>query len=176
MATTSLQLAGGDAELAQVVDRARQLLNRRAWTGAAASAVPVPGVDWLVDVALLSKLIPAINAEFGLTPEQIAELPASKREQVRKAAGLAGSLLIGRFVTRDLVMRALKAAGKRLVIKQVTKFVPFAGPAISAAIGYTAIRSMGEAHIRDCVQVVRQAHVPLPEEPAPELVGASAAG
>ena len=39
-----------------------------------ASAVPVPGLDWAVDAALLSRLIPAINAHFGLTPEQLDRL------------------------------------------------------------------------------------------------------
>ena len=65
---TSLQLAAGDPNLVAAVLRARKLLNRRAMAGAAASAVPVPGLDWLVDAALLSKLLPAINHEFGLTP------------------------------------------------------------------------------------------------------------
>jgi hypothetical protein len=159
---TSLQLAGGDADLLAAVRRARKMLNRRALAGAAASAVPVPGVDWLVDAALLSKLIPAINAEFGLTPEHIAALPQRKREQVEKAVGVVGSMVIGQFITRDLVIRAATAMGRRLTLKQATKYVPFAGQAISALIGYAAIRYLGEQHIRDCVQVCRQAQLQLP--------------
>lgn len=172
--STSVQLADGDPQLLAAVERSRKLLHRRALTAGAASAVPVPGVDWVLDVTLMSKLIPAINAEFGLTPEQIALLPSSKRRQVEKAAGLLGALMVGRFVTRDLVIRAAKAAGKRLVLKQVTKFVPFAGSAVSAALGYSAIRSLGEKHIRDCVEVCLQAHLTAPA--APELPAESAAG
>jgi hypothetical protein len=159
---TSIQLASGDPDMLQAVQRARKLLNRRAMVGAAASAVPVPGLDWLVDAAVLSKLLPAINAEFGLTPEQLDLLPRHKREEVQKAVGVVGSMLIGKFVTRDLVLRAASIVGKRLTVKQATKYVPLAGQAISALIGYTAIRYLGEQHIRDCVQVCKSANLQLP--------------
>jgi uncharacterized protein (DUF697 family) len=160
---TSLQLASGDPALLAAVQRARKLIHRRALTGAAASAVPVPGVDWVVDAALLSKLIPAISAEFGLTPEQIAQLPQRKRSQVEKAADVVGALAVGKFITRDLVIKLAATVGKRLVIKQATKYVPLAGQAVSALIGYAAIRRLGEVHIHDCVQVCLQAQVALPE-------------
>ncbi|HMA06291.1 MAG TPA: hypothetical protein VKP68_00420, partial [Ramlibacter sp.] len=77
---TALQLAEGNETLMGAVRRSRKLLNRRALVGAAASVVPVPGLDWAVDAALLSRLVPAINAQFGLTPQQLDRLPARKRE------------------------------------------------------------------------------------------------
>lgn len=158
----SLQLAEGDTQLLDAVRRCRKLLNRRALAGAAASAVPVPGLDWLVDAALLSKLLPAISAEFGLTPEQLDRLPKHKREQVQKAVSVVGSMLIGKFITRDLVIRAAAVVGKRLTAKQAAKYVPLAGQALSALIGYTAIRYLGEEHIKDCVRVCRAAGLALP--------------
>ena len=162
---SSLQLAAGDPAMLAVVKRARKLLNRRALAAAAASAVAIPGVDWLVDAALLSRLIPAINEEFGLTPEHIAALPQRKREQVEKAVSVVGSMVIGKFITRDLVIRAAAAMGRRLTLKLATRYVPIAGQAISALIGYAAIRYLGEEHIRDCVQVCRQAQLRLPSAP-----------
>lgn len=158
----SIELAEGDPRLVAAVHRARKLLNKRALTAAAASAVPVPGLDWLVDAALLSKLLPAISAEFGLTAEQVERLPKHKREQVQKAVSVVGSMLIGKFITRDLVIRVAASAGKRLTAKQAAKFVPLAGQAISAVIGYSAIRYLGEDHIRDCVQVCKSAQLMLP--------------
>ena len=159
---TALQLADDNQILADAVRRARKLLNRRALVGAAASAVPIPGLDWAVDAALLAKLLPAINAEFGLTPQQLDLLPAHKREEVHKAVTVVGSVLVGKFVTRDLVLRMAKMAGKRLTIKQATKYVPLAGQAISALMGYAALRYLGEEHIKDCVRVVKAAHLALP--------------
>lgn len=163
---TSLQLADGDPALLAAVQRARKLLHRRALAGAAAGTVPLPGLEWLVDAALLSRLIPAINAEFGLSPEQIAGLPDRKREQVEQAIGVVGSLVIGKFITRDLVIRAAGALGKRLTMRQAAKYVPLAGQVVSALIGYTAIRYLGEEHIRDCVRVCKHAQLHLPAPPA----------
>src|SRR5438046_4171734 len=97
---TALDLAKGDAALLDAVRRCRKLLNRRALVAAAASAVPVPGLDWAVDAALLSRLLPAINEEFGLTPVQLDLLPDTKREQVQKALAMVGSVVVGKFVTR----------------------------------------------------------------------------
>jgi hypothetical protein len=163
----SLQLAAGDPDLLAAVQRARKLLNRRALVGAAAGAVPVPGIDWLVDAALISRLIPAISSEFGLTPEQLERLPKRKREQVEKAVGVVGSMVIGKFITRDLVIKLAAAVGARLSFKQAAKYVPLAGQALSALIGYTAIRYLGEEHIRDCVEVCKSAQLQLPAPAAP---------
>jgi hypothetical protein len=162
---TALQLAEGNPLLVEAVRRSRKLLNRRALVGAAASTVPVPGLDWAVDAALLSRLVPAINAEFGLTPAQLNQLPGQKREEVQKALALVGSVLVGKFITRDLVMRMAHSVGKRLTAKQAARYVPIAGQAVAAIMGYTAIRYLGEEHIKDCVRVAQAAQLLLP---APE--------
>nr|WP_145548528.1 hypothetical protein [Variovorax boronicumulans] len=162
---TALELAQGDARLVEAVRRGRRLLHGKAMVAAAASAVPVPGLDWAVDAAVLSRLIPAVSAEFGLTPEQIARLEPRQRDQVQKAVNMVGSVLIGKFITRDLVLRAAAAVGMRLTAKQAAKYVPFAGQALSALVGYSAIRFLGEEHLKDCVRVAREARLALPEPP-----------
>ncbi|MDP3759823.1 MAG: hypothetical protein Q8R01_04820 [Ramlibacter sp.] len=168
---TALQLAEGNPILEDAVRRSRQLLNRRALVGAAASAVPIPGLDWAVDAALLTRLVPSINAQFGLTPQQLDALPAHKREQVQKALAMVGSVLVGKFITRDLVLRMAQKVGVRFTSKQAAKYVPFAGQAVAAIMGYTALRYLGEEHIKDCVRVAKEAQLLLP---APEPARATA--
>ena len=159
---TSLQLAEGQPALAERVRYCRRLLNRRALVAAAASAVPVPGLDWAVDAALLSRLVPEINAQFGLSPEQLDKLPHHKREQVQKAVGAIGSMLIGKFITRDLMLRFAGKVGVRMTAKSAARYVPIAGQLVSALVGYTAIHYLGEEHIKDCINVVRSADLALP--------------
>jgi len=162
---SALSMAADDAALQGAVMRSRKLLNKRALTAAAASAIPIPGLDWAVDAAMLSKLIPEINREFGLTPEQLEHLDSAKKEQVQKAASLVGSVLIGKFITRDLLMKAATKIGVRLTTKQLAKFVPFAGQIVSAAVGYAAIRYFGEEHMKDCIRVAQKAQIKVPEHP-----------
>lgn len=159
---TSLQMAAGNPALAAAVQRSRKLLHRRALVAAAASAVPVPGLDWAVDAALLSRLLPQINAEFGLSAAQIDKLDPNKREQVQKAVSLVGSVLIGKLITRELVIRATQTVGLRLTTKQAAKYVPLAGQAVAATIGYATLRYLGEQHLKDCVRVVQEAQLQLP--------------
>ncbi|WP_431096331.1 hypothetical protein [Polaromonas aquatica] len=159
---SALHMAADNAALEAAVQRSRKLLNKRAMVAAAASAVPVPGLDWAVDAAMLSRLIPEINREFGLTPQQLDRLEPKKRDQVQKAVTLVGSVLIGKFISRDLVIKAATKIGVRLTAKQVAKYVPLAGQIASAAVGYAAIRYLGEEHMKDCIRVAKQAEMELP--------------
>ncbi len=115
----------------------------------------------MVDAALLSNLIPKINFAFGLAEHQIAALDPSKRERIQQAVAIVGAMLIGRFITKDLLLRTAKTIGVRLTAQQAVKFVPLAGQALSALISYSAIRYLGEQHLRDCVRVLLQEkHLP----------------
>ncbi len=158
----ALHMAADDVAMQAAVKRSRKLLNKRALVAAAASAVPVPGLDWAVDAAMLSKLIPEINKEFGLTPQQLDSLNPKKREQVQKAVTMVGSVLIGKLISRDLVIAAATKIGMRLTTKQLAKYVPFAGQIVAATVGYAAIRYLGEEHMEDCIRVAQQAQLELP--------------
>jgi hypothetical protein len=166
---SAIELAQGDPRLIAAIRRSRRLLGRKALIAAAASAVPVPGVDWAADAALLTRLIPQISAEFGLSVTQIGRLAPHERERVQKAASAVGALLVGKFVTRELLLRLARHAGIRLTAQQAAKYVPIAGQVVSAALGYAALRTLGELHIRDCVKVAQSVGhlLPAPETPPP---------
>ncbi len=159
---SALDLAQGDPALIAAILRSRKLIARKAMLAAAASAVPLPGIDWAADAALLSRLVPQISSEFGLSVTQIDQLAPHKRERIQQATTTVGALLVGRLVTRELLITLAKHAGIRLTAKQATKYVPLAGQAISAALGYAALRALGEQHIKDCVNVARAAQHLLP--------------
>ncbi len=155
-------MADGDPTVIDAILRSRRMLNKRALVAGFASAVPVPGLDWAVDAALLSKLLPKINAEFGLSAQQLDRLDPTQRERVQKAIAMTGTVLVGKLITKDLVIKAAKMIGVRMTAIQAAKFVPLAGQAVSAVVGYAAIRYLGEQHIKDCVRVSQQAQLALP--------------
>ena len=141
-----------EVELAKKRSRAR--LTKTAALASAASIIPLPGIDIAVDAAALIKLIPEINREFGLTPAQIEQLSPNKQFIIYKAIVVVGGAMIGKLITRELVIEALKAVGIRLTVKQLVKYVPLAGQALSAAIGFAAMQYVGRQHIRECARVV----------------------
>lgn len=148
--------------LAAAVRHCRQLVRKRALLAAGVAAVPLPGLDWATDVAILLKLIPQINLAFGLSDAQIERLAPERRAVVLKAVSAGGSLLIGRFITRELVLKALAAVGVRLTTQQAAKFVPVAGQAVSALLTFSALKYVCEQHIRQCMEVARQLALPAP--------------
>jgi uncharacterized protein (DUF697 family) len=154
---------GTPAQIESAARDCRRLVHRRSLMAAGVAVLPIPGVDWITDVGVLLKLIPDINRAFGLTPEQIERLSPDRRLVVYKALSAGGSLLVGRIVTRDLVLRMLKLVGVRLTTQQAAKYVPIAGQAVSAMLTYSALRFVCEQHIRQCMAVAQQLMLPAPE-------------
>ena len=144
------------SQIDAVAARCRDLVKRRALMAAGVAVIPIPGLDWLTDIGVLLKLIPDINRAFGLTEAQIERLAPDRRMAVYKAISAGGSMLVGKLVTRDLVLRALRIVGVRLTTQQAAKFVPIAGQALSAALTYSALKYVCEQHIRQCMDVSRQ--------------------
>ena len=140
-------------DIAQLASECRRLVTRRALISAGASVVPVPGVDVAVDITVLLKMIEQINQRFGLTPEQIEQLAPHRRLFAYKAVMTVGSALVGRIVTREVVIKVLKTVGVRLSAKQAAKYVPFAGQAVAASLSFTALKALGDRHVDDCVRV-----------------------
>jgi uncharacterized protein (DUF697 family) len=151
-----------DARLEATARRCRRLVNQRSLLAAGVAMVPVPGLDWLTDIGVLLKLLPEINAAFGLTPQQIERLAPDRRVVVYKALSAGGTLLVGRLVTRELVLKVLSMVGVRLTTQQAAKYVPVAGQAVSAALTFSALKFVCEQHIRQCRAVARQLQLPPP--------------
>lgn len=149
-------------QIEAVAKQCRRLVTRRALVGAGVAMVPIPGIDWVTDVGILVKLIPEINRAFGLTPEQVERLAPDRRLVVYKAISAGGTLLVGRLVTRELVMHMLKLVGVRLTTQQAAKYVPVAGQAVSALLTFTALKFVCEQHIQQCMAVSRQLALPAP--------------
>ncbi len=145
-----------------VIARCRRLVTRRALMAAGVAAVPLPGIDWVTDVGVLVKLIPDINRAFGLTPQQVERLAPDRQLVVYKAISAGGGMLVGRLVTRDLVVAVLRKVGVRLTAKQAAKYVPLAGQAVSAALTFSALKYVAEQHIQQCAAVARQLMLPAP--------------
>ena len=148
--------------LARTAARCRKRVTQRALFAAGVAMVPVPGVDWITDVGLLVKLLPEITTAFGLSPTQVEQLAPERRVVVYKAISAGGSMVLGRLVTRELVMAVLKTVGLRLSTQQAAKYLPVAGQVVSAALTFSALRYVCEQHIRQCEAVARQLLLPAP--------------
>ncbi|TMH07732.1 MAG: hypothetical protein E6H79_04170 [Betaproteobacteria bacterium] len=146
-----------------VARQCRRLVTKRALLAAGVAAVPVPGLDWLTDIGLLMKLLPEISEAFGLTQEQVERLAPQRRIVVYKALSAAGGIVMGRVITRDVMLMLLKKMGVRLSTQQVAKYVPVAGQAVSAVLTFSALKYVCKQHIRQCMAIARQVQVPAAE-------------
>jgi uncharacterized protein (DUF697 family) len=155
MSEWTLMPASGD-EIARVRERCRRLVKKRAAISAGVAAVPLPGVDMLSDLATFSLMVEEINRAFGLTPAQIEQLNPRLRVVAYEAAAALGGMMVGKIVTRELVLQLFKRSGLRLAAKSVAKVVPLAGQIASAAIGFALFQQMGYQHVEACVKVAQE--------------------
>ena len=166
--------------------RCLALVKKRAVMSAAVAAVPVPGLDLLADITGFAALVDQINAEFGLTQQQIERLNPRLRVIAYKAAASVGGMLVGKLVTRGAVARLFRLVAGRMAVKTTAKMVPLAGQIASAAIGYTLFKRMGAQHVDACVKVVQEleradaaGEAPQPVEEdaaAPQVNGGAVSG
>lgn len=144
----------------------KRLVRLQALKAAGVSALPVAGIDLFINGQLLAGTLARINTAYGLSPQQIATLPAPLRSRLEHMVRELGSYLIGRVVTQAAVFGAAKAIGLRLGAQQAAKLAPVAGLAVSAALSGWLFKRLCDRHIGQCEQV-REA---IPELPAPPPV------
>jgi uncharacterized protein (DUF697 family) len=126
------------------------MVTKRALASAGVAVVPIPGADLVADIGILTNLLPAISERFGLREEQIRKMDPSRAQQVLVIASSLGNNVIGRAVTKRMVVALLRRMGVRVATGSVAKYVPFIGSAVAATISFGAMKLAGNAHIDDC--------------------------
>ncbi|SNT02749.1 protein of unknown function [Noviherbaspirillum humi] len=154
-------LASPVQDLGAIRRKCRKLVLRRAALSAGLAAVPLPGIDVAGDIALLMNLIEEINAEFGLTPQQIEQLQPEERIVAYQTMVAMGGSLVGKLVTRELVMELLQRSGFKLLMRNSARIAPLAGQVASAAIGFAAFRAIGNQHVEACAEVAEELRLAL---------------
>lgn len=157
-------IPGNSEDIEQTRTRCRRLVRRRAAISAGVSAVPLPGIDVVSDLSLFKMLVDDVNKEFGLTPEQIDRLqPKHKLLAYEVAVGMGG-MMVGKYVTRELLLQLLKRTGLKMFTKSASRFIPLAGQLASAAIGFTVFRKLGYEHVEACARVAEELLVARPAQ------------
>ena len=140
----------------------RRMVTNRSLAAAGAAVVPIPGVDLVADIGLLSTMLPAISRAFELDHESIQKLDPDIAQRVFVIAASMGNNVIGRMVTRKLAIRLLRRVGLRVASASVAKYVPVVGSAIAATISFGAMKLAGNAHIEDCYRTASALLTPDP--------------
>ncbi|MEX5440363.1 hypothetical protein WCE01_09400 [Acinetobacter indicus] len=141
--------------LEQVRADCLELVKKRAYVSAGAAVIPVPFLDVVIDVGILSQLIPEINARFGLSPEQVSVYdPETKQihwQELRKR----GIEFSGLVVARTAVKKSLDNVAAKVITKQVTKFIPLGGQLVAASLGYFVMKKVAEAHVEESYKIAK---------------------
>ncbi|WP_180046133.1 MULTISPECIES: hypothetical protein [unclassified Acinetobacter] len=141
--------------LEQVRADCLELVRKRAYVSAGAAVIPVPFLDVVIDVGILSQLIPEINARFGLSPEQVSVYdPETKQihwQELRKR----GIEFSGLVVARTAVKKSLNNVAAKVITKQVTKFIPLGGQLVAASLGYFVMKKVAEAHVEESYKIAK---------------------
>ena len=142
-------------DLEQIRDECLELTKKRAYYSAGAAVIPVPFMDVVIDVGILSQLIPEINARFGLSPDQISVYDPKTRQIHWQELRKRGVEFSGLVVARTAVKKSLNNVAAKVIIKQVTKFIPLGGQLVAASLGYFVMKKIAAAHVQDCYRTAK---------------------
>lgn len=120
---------------------------RVTWSAAVSAAsgtVPIPGVNFAIDLPVLLSLFRYIRETYGLTDKALA----AKELAVPALAPLANSVV--RYASTEGIALLLKEMGGLVVAEQVAKFVPLVGMVIAASLGFVITRKAGSFYLGDC--------------------------
>lgn len=135
----------------------KALVKSRAKISAGVAIIPIPFLDVVIDVGMLSKLLPQITKRFGLTDEQdpsnVGTSDAERRQNLLERATAIGGLV----ATRGLVNKTIQGFGGRIIGKQVSKYIPLGGQIVAATIGYMIFKKIADDHVEQCYKAAKQA-------------------
>ncbi|CAB1219162.1 hypothetical protein [Acinetobacter bouvetii] len=132
-----------------------EMVKKRAYFSAGAAVIPVPFFDVVIDVGILSQLIPEVNARFGLAPEQISVYDPETKQVHWNELRKRGVEFSGLVVARTAVKQSLNNVAAKVIAKQVTKFIPLGGQIIAASLGYMVMKKVADAHVEDCYKIAK---------------------
>jgi hypothetical protein len=141
--------------IAEARDESLRLLGRRAPLAALAAMVPVAGLDVVAEARLLNRLLPDITHRFGLSPEQLREMPTAQRERAAWQLRAHREGFCGHVSAAQLTRRTLGGQMKRLLATQVAKFIPFGGTLVAGWLGYGVVRRIARDYIDRCEEVAQ---------------------
>ncbi|MDU0461101.1 DUF697 domain-containing protein [Staphylococcus ureilyticus] len=141
-------------ELDERRQRAQAIVRKKSMLSSSVSIVPIPGLDFGVDIKLMRDIIEDVNKIYGLDHKQVNSMREDVKERIFTAAAIQGSQFIGRKVSNAILKVVIRDVAKRMAAKQ-TKWFPLVGQAISASISYYFMKKIGDDHIEKCEKVVK---------------------
>lgn len=146
-------LPKNEEEIAQRREKAKAVVKKKSLLSSGMSVVPIPGLDFGVDIKLMKDIIEDINKIYGLDHKQVNTLGDDVKERILAAAAIQGSSLIGRKVSSAVLKVIIRDMAKRAAAKQ-TKWFPVVGQVVSASISYYFMNKLGREHIEKCEKVL----------------------
>ena len=77
------------------VEKAKAVVKKKSLLSSGMSVVPIPGLDFGVDIKLMKDIIEDINKIYGLDQKQVNSLGEDVKERILSAAAIQGSSMIG---------------------------------------------------------------------------------
>lgn len=141
-------------ELAERRKRAEDIVRKKSLLSSGMSVVPIPGLDFGVDIKLMRDVIEDVNKIYGLDHKQVNTLGDDVKERIMSAAAIQGSQFIGKKISSAVLKLVIRDVAKRAAAKQ-TKWFPVVGQAVSASISYYFMNKIGKDHIQKCENVIK---------------------
>ena len=140
-------------EIDKAASDCKKAIRKYALGSGVASAAPLPGADLAADALMATAMLEEILKRFQLRQADIGILDLEAKAVLLRAAKNHGCRLVGKTVTKGLLIRISAGSAWSVAFRRFGKYAPVIGQVISAGIGYAAMSALGNMAINECVRV-----------------------
>src|SRR5699024_8187612 len=95
-------------ELEERRERAQAIVRKKSVLSSSVSVVPIPGLNFGVDIKLMRDIIEDVNKIYGLDHKQVNSMREDVKERIFASAAIQGSQFIGRKVSNAILKVVIK--------------------------------------------------------------------
>uniref|UniRef100_A0A8C4ZKB7 IRG-type G domain-containing protein n=1 Tax=Gadus morhua TaxID=8049 RepID=A0A8C4ZKB7_GADMO len=128
------------------INKKKEVFRSQIWhyalLSATVAAVPIPGISIVFDVGILVKVLQDYLFGFGLDKMSLEKCSSATNTPLDELRAMLNCICCGKDVTKELVLLMLKSATVALIglaAEEGSRFIPFIGIPIAAALSFTTI-------------------------------------
>jgi hypothetical protein len=143
-------------ELEFIREEVSNYINKISAGSGITNAIPLPGVGDGYDVLMMIKAMRKIARKYGLDEDQIATYPEEIQLAIYELGKKSSTKLIGKKLTEEAVKIVLKKFGKKVVTRNIIKYIPVIGQIASGVISAGLMKIMLEKYHDDAYRTAKR--------------------
>jgi len=148
-------------ELEEIRKQVSRYINKISTGSGFTNAIPLPGLGDGYDIVMMIQAMKKIASKYGLDDDQVDSYPEGLRVAIYEYSKKTVTNLVGKKLTEVVVKQLVKKMGKKVVVRNILKFVPIVGQIVSGVISAGLMKLVLEQYHDDVYKTAKKVIIKL---------------